>query len=66
MVPVSLLLLIQPLQEKRAQENGHIPGLGQVPGIGRQVRVLGFAQGRIQEQARSRVKADLFREIHTP
>ena len=32
------------------RENGHIPGLRGVPGMGGQVRVLGFAQERIREQ----------------
>lgn len=32
----------------------------------RQVRLLGFTQGRIQERGHCREKADLLREMHTP
>lgn len=39
------------LQEKGEWENNHIPGLGRVPGMGRPVRVFGFAQERIQQGA---------------
>ena len=39
------------LQENGAQEDGHVLGLGRVPGMGHQVRVLGFTQKRFQEWA---------------
>ena len=32
-------------------EDGHVPGLRRVPGMGHPVRVLGFTQERIQERA---------------
>jgi len=35
------------LKENGEQENGHVPGLGRVLGIGHQVRVLDVAQERI-------------------
>ena len=37
--------------KRGVQEDGHVPGLRWIPGTGRQVWVLGFAQERIQEQA---------------
>ena len=39
------------LQENGAQEDGHVFSLRWVPGMGHQVRVLGFTQERIQERA---------------
>ena len=50
------------LQEKREKKNGHVLGLGQVPGIGHHVMVLGF----VQEKFKSKVEANLFREIYIP
>ena len=44
-----LISFVKRLQEDGAREDGHVPGLGRVPGIGHQVRVLGLAQERIQE-----------------
>ena len=39
------------LQKKGQREDGHIPGLQQVPGRDCPVRVLGFTQEGIQERA---------------
>ena len=53
-------------RKNEAQEDGQVPGLGDVPGTGHQVRVLGFTQEKNSRMSLSRVKGDLFREIHTP
>ena len=36
-------------RKNRAPDDGHVPGLGQVHGIGCQVRVLGFSKVRVQD-----------------
>ena len=53
------------LQEKGEWENGHVPGLRRVPGMVHQVRVLGFMQERMQEQAKEKQK-QVYSEVHTP
>ena len=45
----SLCVSHKVLQEKGEQDNGHFPGPGQVPGMGHQVKILGFTQERNQE-----------------
>ena len=59
--PSSSASFVKLLQENWSQGDGHVPGLWQVPGMGPQVRILGFTQERIQEQAIEN-KA----EIHIP
>ena len=57
-----VIFFIKELQENGAQEDGHVPGLRQVPGMGHQVRVLGFERKRLQDQSHRKVKA----EMHSP
>ena len=42
-----LISFVKKFWENEACEDGCIPGLGQVPGTGCQVRFFGFAQKRI-------------------
>ena len=52
-------------QKNGVWEDSHVPGLQWIPITGRQVRILGFAQERIQKQAIVKWKLVFFREIHT-